>query len=112
MQDFTRRDVLKSLAVAGGVASLPVEINSQAGQERSQDEKKIDRQRVIACGMTEAEADCWEIVGEAAGAFFRLPKLHPMDEQEVAQAIHIIQHKLLSRPTYRRYLELARSQRK
>jgi hypothetical protein len=28
-----------------------------------------------------------------------------MDKQEVATAIHVVQNKLLSRPTYRRYLE-------
>jgi hypothetical protein len=31
-----------------------------------------------------------------------------MDRQEIAAAIHVIQYKLLSRPTYRRYLELAK----
>jgi hypothetical protein len=58
--------------------------------------------------MTEAEADCWELAAKLAGAFFALPKLHPMDNQEVATAIHVIQNKLLSRPTYRKYLELAK----
>ena len=38
-----------------------------------------------------------------------LPKLHDMDTHEVAHAIHVIQHKLLSRPVYRRYKELAMS---
>lgn len=66
-----------------------------------------DRERVLAVGMTEEEADCWELAAKTAGAFFALPKMHPMDDQEVAQAIHVIQNKLLSRPTYRRYLELA-----
>jgi hypothetical protein len=31
------------------------------------------------------------------------------DAQKVAQAIHVIQNKLMSRPTYRRYRELDRS---
>jgi hypothetical protein len=31
-----------------------------------------------------------------------------MDRQEIAAAIHVIQYKLLARPTYRRYLELAK----
>ena len=59
--------------------------------------------------MTEAEADCWAATAEAAGKFFALPKLHVMDDHEVAHAIHVIQHKLLARPTYRRYLELAKA---
>ena len=38
--------------------------------------------------------------------------MHAMDAQEVAMAIHVIQNKLLSRPTYRRYLETLKSQSK
>jgi hypothetical protein len=112
MKEMTRREILKSMAVAGAATSLPTEMGTQIAIERSEEEKKLDRQRVIASGLTEAEADCWEMVAEAAGKFFRLPKLHPMDEEEIAQAIHIIQYKLLSRPTYRKYLELARGQKK
>jgi len=112
MDEMTRRQVLKSIAAAGVYAGLPTAADAQIAIERSEEEKKLDRQRVIASGMTEAEADCWEMVAEAAGKFFRLPTLHPMDEAEVAQAIHIIQYKLLSRPAYRKYLELARSQKK
>jgi hypothetical protein len=57
--------------------------------------------------MTGAEADCWELAARLAGQFLALPQLHPMDQQEVAQAIHVIQNKLLGRPTYRKYLQLA-----
>jgi hypothetical protein len=35
-----------------------------------------------------------------------------MDDQEVAQAIHIIQHKLLSRPAYREYKGMGREEKK
>jgi hypothetical protein len=68
-----------------------------------------DRESVLAAGMTEAEADCWELVAKTAGKYFELPELHPMDRQEIASAIHLVQNKLLSRPTYRRYLELAKA---
>ena len=112
MDELTRRQALKSIAAAGMGASLPSPPDAQLGAERSDEEQKRDRQRVIACGLTEAEADCWEAVAEAAGHYFRLPKLHPMDEDEVARAIHIIQYKLLSRPAYRKYLELAKGQKK
>jgi hypothetical protein len=74
-------------------------------------EQEQDRQRVLECGMTDAEADCWELVARAAGAFFQLPDLHPMDDHEVTQAIHVVQGKLLSRPTYRKYLALAKGGR-
>jgi hypothetical protein len=69
-----------------------------------------ERERVMTVGFTEAEAECWELTANAAGKFFSLPKLHPMDAQEVATAIHVIQNKLLSRPTYRKYLQAARGQ--
>ena len=112
MDEMTRRQALKSIAVAGVGASLPAMADAQMSTEMTEEQKKLDRQRVIACGMTEAEADCWEAVAEAAGQYFRLPKLHPMDEDEVARAIHIIQYKLLSRPAYRKYLELSKGQKK
>jgi hypothetical protein len=106
MDDVTRRDLLASAA-----GTLPFLAGQAAAQDKEKDQAKADaadRQRVIAAGLTEAEADCWELTAKAAGKFFALPKLHPMDDHEVAHAIHVIQHKLLSRPTYRRYLELAR----
>jgi hypothetical protein len=66
-------------------------------------DEAAERRHVLACGFTEAEADCWVLVARAVGAFFALPKLHPMDDHEVAHAIHVVQHKLLSRPAYRKY---------
>jgi hypothetical protein len=94
--------------VTGAAAGLSAGADGQISTQRSEEEKKLDRQRVIASGMTEAEAECWEAVAEAASKFFRLPKLHPMDDDEVARAIHIIQNKLLSRPTYRKYQEMSK----
>jgi hypothetical protein len=79
------------------------------GEPMEEKAVQADRGFVIAAGMTEAEADCWETIAKAAGQFFDLPALHPMDAQEVASAIHIVQNKLLSRVTYRRYLEMARA---
>jgi hypothetical protein len=35
-----------------------------------------------------------------------------MDDHEVAHAIHIVQHKLLSRPAYRKYKDLAKGEMK
>ena len=80
-----------------------------AAQASAASQPSDDHQRVVAAGMTEEEATCWDAVADAAGKFFALPKLHSMDDHEVAQAIHIIQHKLLARPTYRKYLELAKA---
>jgi hypothetical protein len=100
MDDLTRRQALL-LAAAPGLALAPEAAPAQG-------EPKRDRDYVIAAGMTEAEADCWAAVADAAGKFFELPELHPMDKQEVATAIHVVQNKLLGRPTYRKYLELAK----
>lgn len=73
--------------------------------EREQVESPlIEKSRALAIGMDEAEADCWVQVAEVARAFFRLEVIHPMDNQEVAAAIHVIQDKLLCRPAYRKYI--------
>lgn len=111
MDDVTRREMLRLASAAGAIAVMgtaTAETEAKGQDKKPQVDYVVERKRVMECGMTEAEADCWEVVARAAGKFFDLPDLHPMDDQEVAQAIHIIQHKLLSRPAYRRYLELAR----
>ncbi len=105
MDELTRRGALTLAATLGATA-----VATASDDETSA--SSADRKRVIAAGLTEAEAECWEITAKAAGKFFALPKLHPMDEHEVAHAIHVIQHKLLSRPTYRKYLELAKAAEK
>jgi hypothetical protein len=75
-----------------------------------------DRERIIAAGFTEEEADCWELAAALAGKFFTLPPVHTsdfarnqkeLDNHEVAHAMHVIQNKLLARPAYRQYLQLA-----
>lgn len=121
MHDITRRNAMKIAAAAGAMTALgaanataqsppPLKPSTRPGGE-PMDEKAVrtDRDFVIAAGMTEAEADCWETIAKAAGQFFDLPELHPMDAAEMASAIHVVQNKLLSRPTYRRYLELAKA---
>jgi hypothetical protein len=108
MQGITRRSVLQ----AGASAGLAALAGTAAAEDKSGKKPATDRERVMAAGLTAEEADCWEAVAEAAGKFFALPKLHPMDAQEVASAIHIIQNKLLSRPTYRRYLEISKESAK
>ena len=99
----TRREAMIGALTAGSIG--PVHLAS-ARQEAIEDD--ADRKSVMAAGMTEAEADCWRKTAEAAGAFFALPELHPLDQAEVVTAVHVIQNKLLSRPTYRKYLEEAK----
>lgn len=109
-EEYSRRDLLKSIAATGLTATVvayPATADAANPDERSADEK-ADRQRVLALGFTETEADCWEHLAKAAGKFFALEELHPSDAREMAQAIHVVQNKLLSRPTYRKYLELAK----
>ena len=65
---------------------------------------------MLTAGMTDEEANCWELAAKLAGGMFALPDPHPMDNHEIAQAIHVIQNKLLARPTYRRYLQAAKDQ--
>jgi hypothetical protein len=106
MNELTRRTILQQAAL--GVYALP----GQGSDDPPQKVGKTDRDFVMEAGMTADEAECWELIAKAAGKFFELPQLHPMDKQEVASAIHIVQNKLLSRPTYRKYLESAKAGRK
>lgn len=110
LQVLNRRNLLQTGTAALVTGSLVQTTQAVAHTNQSDDQtvsgeaKTADRVAVLAAGMTEQEADCWEWTAKAAGAFFELPELHPMDASEVASAIHIIQNKLLSRPTYRNYL--------
>ena len=65
-----------------------------------------EKQLMTAAGMTEQEAKCWELTVQLYNAFDALPVLHPGDEPDVRQAIHVIQWRLLGRQTYRKYREL------
>ncbi len=121
MHDITRRNAMKLAAAAGAMTAIggapataqsppPLKPSERPGGDPMDAQAvQTDRDFVIAAGMTEAEADCWETIAKAAGQFFDLPELHPMDAAEMASAIHVVQNKLLSRPTYRRYLELAKA---
>ncbi len=117
-RNVTRRGAMKTAGALGTLAAfaaLSPALQAQIEHVNHADDRNpgaagpTDRDFVIAAGMTEAEAECWETIAKAAGEFFALPEQHPMDKGEVASAIHIVQNKLLSRPTYRRYLELAKA---
>ncbi len=104
MDKLTRRNLLHGAAGAGLLA-----FSAEAtGATDGPDDKppKNERDCVLAAGMTPDEADCWELTAKVAGKYFELPELHPMEKQEIASAIHIIQYRLLSRPTYRKYKEV------
>jgi hypothetical protein len=114
IEEVTRRQAVEAAALTGALALTGLAKGAPTGDKKAKQEfdEKAERQHMLACGFTDAEADCWMQVAKAAGNFFNLPKLHPMDEHEVAQAIHIIQNKLLSRPTYRRYKGLPQGEKK
>ncbi len=114
MEKMTRRDAVGIAALAGTFAVAQLIANPAQAAEKpiGEQDEQAERKRVIDCGLTEAEADCWILVSKAAAKFFELPVLHPTDGQEVAQAIHVVQQKLLSRPAYRKYKELVSKQGK
>lgn len=114
MDEITRRELVGAAVLTGAVALEGLSPRAALADDKPNNATLDDaeRQRVMTCGLTEAEADCWLLISKAAGKFFELPKLHPMDDHEVAHAIHVVQNKLLSRPTYRRYKELAKAQGK
>lgn len=110
MSKINRRAAV-TLALASGatIASPSAASAGNADSIQEDDAPTKDQRYIMAAGFTRAEADCWKNVAEAAAAFFALPELHQLDNSEVATAIHVIQNKLLSRPTYRKYLELAKA---
>jgi hypothetical protein len=69
-----------------------------------------ERERALAAGLTEREAECWELAGTLASQLYRLSILHETDWHDLIHASHIIQNKLLARPAYRKYLQLAAEQ--
>jgi hypothetical protein len=91
------------------VAELPLLTVQDDDKPNRELDEKAERERILACGLTEEEASCWILVSKSAAKFFELPKLHPMDDHEVAHAVHVIQSKLLSRPAYRRYRGLLKN---
>jgi hypothetical protein len=103
--EISRRKAVGAAAVAGAVALMGLSQQSDAQTKPAASPDDAERQRMMAIGFTEAEAECWLLTSKAAGKFFELPKLHAMDDQEVATAVHVVQNKLLSRPTYRKYKE-------
>ena len=103
MPQIDRRTALAS-ALAAGAGTIAI------GQEdKPEPDMTRDEGYVMEAGMTREEAKAWRLIAEATAAFFALPELHPMDKQEVASAVHVIQNKLLTRPTYRKYIELAKA---
>lgn len=107
MKHINRRAAISGALATAATVGTAMAVESQDKPEAVQ--LTSDQTYVMAAGMTEAEAKCWKLIAEAAGAFFALPEMHPTDGAEVATAVHVIQNKLLGRPTYRKYLELAKA---
>lgn len=102
-------EINRRAAIVGVVAGAGTAIAGPGESQEQTDQKSADETYVIAAGMTDDEAKSWRLIAEAAAAFFALPEIHSMDKHEVASAVHVIQNKLLSRPTYRKYLEIAKA---
>jgi hypothetical protein len=111
MPKLTRRNLLQQSPTAGLLLAGSPTRTTQADDARAQ-ERQVDRECVIAAGLTDDEADCWVLVAQAAGKALALPELHPMERQELTSAFHVIQNRLLSRPTYRKYTDSHNAARK
>lgn len=72
MGQLTRRGALVLAVGTGGAALAAAQGASAESQDQPQTGKErwsVERERVMACGFTEAEAECWELVARAAGKF-------------------------------------------
>ena len=76
MSDLNRRDAMKFVAAAPAAAAFGA-LSADAIADEAVDPKSLDRQAVLAAGMTEAEADCWELAGKLAGQMLNLPCAAP-----------------------------------
>ena len=113
MEEITRRAAVGATALTAVGATRRFAPAVAADDKPSgEDADKADRKRVLECGFTEAEADCWMLLNKAAEKFLALPKLHPMDNHELAHAFHVLQYRLMSRPAYRKYKGPAKKEKK
>lgn len=53
--------------------------------------------------MTEEENAVFNLLGEAANSFSKLPVLHPSDKSEFVLAIHAAQNIVLARQSFKQY---------
>lgn len=114
MTTITRRKALACAAAAATVVA-PAVAQAQAPNENCDSDPEAgqwaaERARVMQLGFTADEAACWEYIAKAADRFFKLPVLGNMDSHEIAEATHVFQNKLLSRPIYRQYVELTKQE--
>jgi hypothetical protein len=65
-----------------------------------------DRKRVLSVGFTDDEADTWLSINRGAAKMLSLPELHPSDRKDIADAVHILQDRLMLRPAYKKYRQL------
>ena len=72
------------------------------GEYHWNDDELADLERIRAIGFTDRL-----LTVRATAAFFALGELPPSDNAEVAEAVHIIRNKLMSRPAHRKYLRPA-----
>ncbi|WP_031466367.1 hypothetical protein [Sciscionella sediminilitoris] len=114
MDELNRRTMLRGTAMAGAAVPMAASQANAAAPENTEPpkgdwtpEERADRERVLAAGFTEQEADAWLLLNRAGAALIALPRLHPSDETELPQDIHALQNRLMLRPAYRAYRSMA-----
>lgn len=106
MSEWSRRDVIK-VATATGLATAAVAVLAESAEAQLPADRLAQEQAVVQrCGLTASESDCWVLTAQLADTVLKLPDMTQEDRQELTTAIHLIQNKLLSRPTVRRYAQL------
>ena len=110
MSESSRRDILATAIGATLIAGAP-----RAFAQEESDEVAEQMRAVRAAGFTSEETECWNLCADLAGKYASLERIHATDAQhqadwhEVAHAIHVVQTRLLARPTYRKYVEAIKS---
>jgi hypothetical protein len=95
------KDLVETLAES--IYDIGFDMGTRVG--KLQEDKRSDS--AASSVLQGPEVAAWQAVGHAAGLVMRLPDEHPMEKQEFANAFHLIQFYLMSRPTYREYKRLS-----
>lgn len=108
-EECSRRDVMKTATTAGlasaAVALLATE-EVAANAQFPNDELARERAIIQRCGLTAQEANSWVLIARLASDMLKIPGFTQEDHQQITQAIQLLQNKLLSQPTKRRYSQL------
>jgi hypothetical protein len=62
---------------------------------------QVIREKLTQIGMVDDEVRIWQVLTEVSDSINGLPRLHPMEEEEISRSLHDLQSRLSERPGLR-----------